>query len=652
MLARLRIGYQVALLGLVGTAGMLMIAGMHWWSVNETTAIATSIATIRDARMQGDHMRGAILQARVFEKTFLIKPDAALPTAHAASIAAAETATNALRANFADTPSVLAAVQQLRSDIQDYAKAFDDIVNDVTMLGFTENAGLLGALRTSVHSVEETLAGIEAPSAQIAMLMMRRHEKDFMARLDARYLQDIKARVPEFLAGLEAGRVPAELRAQLTARMTDYQDTFARFAAATLVRQKSATTLNSINDALASHIEALDRDLTARAEAGEAAAEAATRRASAVVLAALTALLLAIVLLSVLIGRGIARPIIAVTASMRTLAGGDLTTALPANQRRDEIGIMIGTLARFRDGMVEAEQLRADQQAEQQRQIDRAARIGASIAGFETAIATVVGSVAAAATELQSTAQSMAGVSEESSRKSATVATASAQASRNVQTVAAAAEQLTASIHEINLQVAAATSIIADGVRQTADSNEQVQGLAANAEKIGDVVRIISGIAGQTNLLALNATIEAARAGEAGKGFAVVASEVKALATQTARATEEIAAQITAIQDATRLAAQSIQGVTQTIDRVSATATAIAAAVEEQGAATQEISRNVLEAAAGTGEVSASIAGASEAARQAGEAATHVLTASQELSENGETLKAQVDRVLIEVRAA
>jgi methyl-accepting chemotaxis protein len=218
--------------------------------------------------------------------------------------------------------------------------------------------------------------------------------------------------------------------------------------------------------------------------------------------------------------------------------------------------------------------------------------------------------------------------------------------------VASAAEELSASVGEIGRQVNHAGTIIQEGVRQTIQSNEQVKGLTAAAEKIGDVVKLISDIAGQTNLLALNATIEAARAGDAGKGFAVVASEVKALATQTAKATQEIAAQIKTIQEATQVAAESIQGVTETIGRVSETATAIASAVDEQGAATQEISRNVLEAAHGTEEVSGNITGVNEAARQTGAAAARVLTAAGELSSNGEKLKAQIQVFLTEVRAA
>jgi methyl-accepting chemotaxis protein len=218
--------------------------------------------------------------------------------------------------------------------------------------------------------------------------------------------------------------------------------------------------------------------------------------------------------------------------------------------------------------------------------------------------------------------------------------------------VASAAEELSASIREIGRQVHQAADIIQKGVRQTVQSNEQVKGLTAAAEKVGDVVKLISDIAGQTNLLALNATIEAARAGDAGKGFAVVASEVKALATQTARATQEIATQIKTIQEATQSAAESIQSVTETIGEVSETATAIASAVEEQGVATQEISRNVLEAARGTEEVSGNITSVRVAARQTATAAARVLTSAGELSGNGEKLKAQVQVFLNEVRAA
>ena len=191
-----------------------------------------------------------------------------------------------------------------------------------------------------------------------------------------------------------------------------------------------------------------------------------------------------------------------------------------------------------------------------------------------------------------------------------------------------------------------------DAVRQAGNTNYQVQNLAVAAQKIGQVVELINNIASQTNLLALNATIEAARAGDAGKGFAVVASEVKSLANETAKATADIAAQISTIQEATRISVQSIQEITGTIGKVNEAAATIAAAVEEQGATTQEIARNVAQAASGTAEVSSNIAGVSQAAQQTGVAATQVLTAASDLSRNGEALKSQVDDFLREIRAA
>jgi methyl-accepting chemotaxis protein len=351
--------------------------------------------------------------------------------------------------------------------------------------------------------------------------------------------------------------------------------------------------------------------------------------------------------------RGIATPIMALRDVMARLARGDTSVAVPGGTRKDEVGAMAATVEVFKDSMIETENLRAEQEslklkAEHERRqamLDLAAR-------FESSVGGIVENVAAAATELQSTAQSMAGTSEETTRQSTTVASASQQATQSVQTVASAAEELSASIREISQQVTQSSAIIQEGVRQTLHSNEQVRGLAASVEKIDDVVRIINGIAGQTNLLALNATIEAARAGDAGKGFAVVASEVKALANQTAKATQEIASQIKMIQEATHVAVGSIQGVTETIGRMNETAEAIALAVEQQESATQEISRNVLEAARGTQEVSDNIGGVSEAAHETGAAASQVLASAGELSQNGEALKAQVQTFLREVRAA
>jgi methyl-accepting chemotaxis protein len=254
--------------------------------------------------------------------------------------------------------------------------------------------------------------------------------------------------------------------------------------------------------------------------------------------------------------------------------------------------------------------------------------------------------VASAAEEMQASAQSMSSTAEETNTRSMAVAAASEEAAQNVQTVAAAAEELSSSINEISRQVSQSNTISQEAVEQAQKTNVTVQGLAEAAQKIGDVVNLINDIASQTNLLALNATIEAARAGEAGKGFAVVASEVKNLATQTAKATEEIAAQITSMQSVTTEAVTAIDSITNTIGKISEIAAAISTAVEEQGAATSEISQNVAQAAAGTSEVSENIAGVTQAAQESGQSAGQVLDAAKSLAEEGERMRQEVEAFL------
>jgi methyl-accepting chemotaxis protein len=279
------------------------------------------------------------------------------------------------------------------------------------------------------------------------------------------------------------------------------------------------------------------------------------------------------------------------------------------------------------------------------------ALLNAHADSFEKDVNSVLGVVSAAARELQNTANSMAATADETLRQSSAVAGAAEQASQNVQTVAAATEELTASIHEISRQVTTSTQICTDAVEEANRTNVLVQGLAEAAGKIGEVVKLINNIASQTNLLALNATIEAARAGEAGKGFAVVAGEVKNLANQTARATDEISAQINAVQTATRDAVGAIQGIGRTIGSISEIAGAIAVAVEEQGAATQEIARNVQEAAQGTGLVTHNIGEVTRAAGETGSAAREVLEASSELSRQSDGLNHKVGSFLSNIRS-
>jgi len=369
-----------------------------------------------------------------------------------------------------------------------------------------------------------------------------------------------------------------------------------------------------------------------------------------------TVLVLSIVMaliVSYFTSRSIVVPIAALSNAMGSMSEGRLDIDISGRSRRDEIGEMARATQVFKESMLDKQRLEAETAEKDARAQAEKRRGMVELANnFEATVKSVVQSVSSAATEMRVSAEGLASTAEETTQRTTSVAAASEQAMHNVDAVASAAEELSASTREIGSQVTQSNQMIREAVAQANLSNEQVKGLTEAAQKIGDVVKIIADIAAQTNLLALNATIEAARAGEAGRGFAVVASEVKALAEQTARATDEIASQIKSIQEATEISAQSIHGITMTIERISENAATIASAVEEQGVSTQEIARSVHETARGTSEASSNIAGVKKAAQQTGSAAAQVLSAADELAKNSDTLMQQVDAFLDQVRAA
>ncbi len=356
--------------------------------------------------------------------------------------------------------------------------------------------------------------------------------------------------------------------------------------------------------------------------------------------------------LALVIGRGIVGPMIGMTAAMRRLADGDTSVDVPFQDGRDEIGDMARAVEVFKEKSITAIDLAAAQAREQAAQETRQKAIDAHIANFDHSVRDLLDMLASAATEMQSAAESMAHTANQTTEQATTVAAAAEEASANVQTMAAATEEMAASANEITRQVARSTQIAGRAVEAARETDRQVHGLADTAQKIEDVVAIINNIAGQTNLLALNATIEAARAGDAGKGFAVVASEVKALAGQTGKATEQIGAQIQAIQLATKDAVEAIKAIGGTINEINDISTSIAAAMEEQGATTAEMTRNTQQAAQGTLDVSSTIGGVSQGANATGAAAGQVLSAATELGMKAESLRAEVGGFLSKMRAA
>jgi methyl-accepting chemotaxis protein len=365
------------------------------------------------------------------------------------------------------------------------------------------------------------------------------------------------------------------------------------------------------------------------------------------------AVLLVTLGIRLIFGSVITRPLTGMTEAMRCLAEGDKAIEVPAQDRADEIGGMAGAVLIFKDNMIGADRMRAEQKETEKRTAEqRKADMQKLAEEFDAAVGGIVNVVSSASSELEATASILATSAETNQHLSSTVATISEETSARVQSAATASEELAMSVSEIARQVQESSKIANEAVDQARTTDMRVTELSQAAQRIGDVVKLIAAIAEQTNLLALNATIEAARAGEAGRGFAVVAQEVKALATQTAKATGEIASQISNMQVATQDSVSAIKGITATIHRISEIATLIAAGVEEQGAATQAISQSVQQIAGGTAKVAANITEVSSGACKTGSASAQVLTSAQALSKESGHLQAEVEKFLSTVRAA
>jgi methyl-accepting chemotaxis protein len=651
-----RLTHKIAAIGVIGVAGVILVGGIHLYGETAMAVYRDAAETARTLFELNNKIDIKLLEGRRAEKDFLLRNDLKKADEQMEIGKAAVADIDMLHGKIiAVGKSDLARqIEAMSASLKQYQSYFAAVVEAKRQLGLDEKSGLEGRLRTSVHDIEARVDQLHESALLVGMLMMRRHEKDFMLRRDAKYGDDMKKQASEFAAAIENSRIPETAKTELKQKLADYQQGFSAWMSTALALAVDLKAMTDSFSAIEPVIETVSKSVNN--ERFEAERSNIAERDSIELQMEIAILLIASTVLGAgfFIGRSVSKPLSAMTGAMIELARGSFRIVLPGLGRADEIGEIAQAVETFK---INAEQkardeaeakIRQDQVAAQQRKADMIKLAD----DFESAIGEIVETVSSASTELEASASTLTTTAVRSQELAIMVAAASEEASTNVQSVASATEELSSSVNEISRQVQESARMASEAVDQARKTNGRVGELSQAANRIGDVVELINTIAGQTNLLALNATIEAARAGSAGRGFAVVASEVKALAEQTAKATGEIGQQIASIQSATQDSVGAIKEISGTIEKLSEISSTIAAAVEEQGAATQEISRNVQQAAQGTVQVSSHIADVQHGASDTGSASSQVLSAAQSLSGDSNRLKLEVGKFLSSVRAA
>lgn len=534
--------------------------------------------------------------------------------------------------------AMLAANQLLRSG-NFLRYKFDDLADSAIIVGLS-----------SMHSTVKEMATHSAAITANISNFVAKPEKSVANSANAR-MQMLKNSFSSLQA--DDQNLAAKIK-EISEQLDAYQAAFGKFVENTAAIDALGTKMGEAATAITRQASAIKDSLSTRQQqlASQSAATARTTE-SFVTFLGLGGIAFG-ALLAWMLGAGISRPMVGMCAAMRQLAAGNFEVVLPGLGRKDEIGEMAGAIEEFKLRAVDrAQREAAEREAESKAAgAARRAELHRFAERFEEAVGVIVSSVSSSASQLESSATTLSRTVEAAQDLSGRVASASEEASSNVQSVAAATEELSASVHEIGRQVQESSRIASAAVSQAEATDARIMKLSHAAQQIGDVVKLITAIAQQTNLLALNATIEAARAGEAGRGFAVVATEVKSLASQTAKATEEISSHIAGMQQATDASVTAIKEISQTIGQISRIAGGIATAIEQQTSATQEIAKNVQSAASGTHEIAESICEVNRGASETGAASGEVLNSAQTLAVESTRLRQELDRFMANIRAA
>ncbi|WP_169544967.1 methyl-accepting chemotaxis protein [Sneathiella aquimaris] len=679
MFKNLSLRNQLFLPLIITLVGLIIIAAIFFIGTNKNIENQQDYLGVRESLSLTQELERLMLEARTEEKDFILHGDLEDSEKHILTIRNIDALIETFETRLSDS-DYAEQISDLKNNINTYATAFNETVSTFQQVGLSEKSGLQGEARNAVRSIEDLLKQSNSDTLTVTMLMMRRHEKDFLLRFDPKYVGRLATRFEEFQAQLAGTSFSADEKQKLIDAMTTYKQTFDAMAAGWITLREQISNLEGISNTTQESVKALESSLNEYAAAKRLETQSTATTITYSLFGAIGIAGLLMVIVTGLIAQGLRALLSAVGDTMKTISGGDLETEVFGLNREDEIGNMAKALEVFRNNAVEnirlteanekakLEQLRAEEEqrkreAELQReeaenqeralkqQTEKTNRMNDIIQNFDAKVSKAMETLISSSSQMKNASSEMKRQSEESGSLAETVNSRSNMMSGNVNSVASATEELSASILEISRQIQKSNTVTKQAVDDTHRGTNYAKDLSEAGQKIETVVDLIQDIANQTNLLALNATIEAARAGEAGKGFAVVASEVKSLATQTSKATEEISGQIHEMQNATNLVVAVLSEISEIVDSVSNISTEISAAMEEQSAATNEISGSVQQAADAAQNVASSVSTIKNNATDTREISVTVEQTATNLEDVTTEFQGEIDNFLKDVRA-